>query len=289
MDLLSGAAGLLGPAILPFLPAAADYIATQDTNETNTNNANAANRTQAEIAERNIALQREFAQNGLRWRIEDAQAAGIHPLAALGAPGASFSPVTVGTTVPNYQSPMSGTGAALRDMGQNISRAVQSTMTPQEKIYSETTNALKLENMQLQNDLLRGQVSHINKQNQPATPSVAPRVITKPSEQTASSSDDHSRQAGSVNDYGFVRTASGGLAIVPSTDVKERIEDQLIPELSWAVRNYGSANLGLSKAPSEKEFPTKPGHKWSWDVWRQEFRQRPVNKPWYRGLTPLDD
>jgi len=33
----------------------------------------------------NASLQREMAQNGIRWRVEDAKAAGISPIAALGA------------------------------------------------------------------------------------------------------------------------------------------------------------------------------------------------------------
>lgn len=40
----------------------------------------------------NVALQREFAQHGIGWRVEDAQRSGLHPLFALGGSGASFSP-----------------------------------------------------------------------------------------------------------------------------------------------------------------------------------------------------
>lgn len=51
----------------------------------------------------NIALQREFAQNSIRWRVKDAKKAGLHPLFGLSGGGASFSPnpVTVsdGTTI----------------------------------------------------------------------------------------------------------------------------------------------------------------------------------------------
>lgn len=39
-----------------------------------------------------LAYQREFAQHGIRWRVADAKAAGIHPLAALGSPGAQYQP-----------------------------------------------------------------------------------------------------------------------------------------------------------------------------------------------------
>lgn len=41
---------------------------------------------------RNVALQREFAQNSIQWRVDDAKNAGIHPLYALGAQGASYTP-----------------------------------------------------------------------------------------------------------------------------------------------------------------------------------------------------
>lgn len=40
-------------------------------------------------------LQREFAQHGIRWKVADAKAAGLHPLYAIGAQGASYSPTTI--------------------------------------------------------------------------------------------------------------------------------------------------------------------------------------------------
>lgn len=45
-----------------------------------------------EQANSNAALQREFAQNGIRWRVEDAKAAGLHPMYALTGGGAAFAP-----------------------------------------------------------------------------------------------------------------------------------------------------------------------------------------------------
>lgn len=41
----------------------------------------------------NARLQREFAQNSIRWKVNDAKMAGIHPTYALGAQGTSFSPM----------------------------------------------------------------------------------------------------------------------------------------------------------------------------------------------------
>lgn len=67
--------------------------------------------------------QREFARMGIRWRVEDAKAAGIHPLYALGAQTSSFSPVAVGDTM----------GPAIAQAGQDISRAMDATRTANER------------------------------------------------------------------------------------------------------------------------------------------------------------
>lgn len=84
-------------------------------------NAEAAERVQRE----NIALQREFAQSGIQWRVADAKAAGLHPLYAIGGSGASFSPnpVVVGGG-------SSGGGVDYSEMGQNVGRAVAATLDP---------------------------------------------------------------------------------------------------------------------------------------------------------------
>lgn len=68
-----------------------------------------ANRTSERMARDQMRLQREFAQKGIQWRVEDAKAAGLHPLAALGANPANYSPVGL-----QQQNPMAdmGQGAA---------------------------------------------------------------------------------------------------------------------------------------------------------------------------------
>ena len=47
----------------------------------------------AEANEKNREMQYDFAQHGIQWKVQDAMAAGLHPLSALGAvtPGASPS------------------------------------------------------------------------------------------------------------------------------------------------------------------------------------------------------
>lgn len=81
-----------------------------------------ASRSAESAANKNADLQREFAKNSIRWRVADAKAAGIHPLAALGSQGISASPVYVGSG-----------DAGLSAAGQDIGRAISAAATPAEK------------------------------------------------------------------------------------------------------------------------------------------------------------
>lgn len=75
------------------------------------------------------ALQREFAQNGIRWRVEDAKAAGLHPLFALGGGGSAYTPsaqsVSFGSD--NHM------GRAVSEAGQHIARSIQPSMTAEQR------------------------------------------------------------------------------------------------------------------------------------------------------------
>lgn len=77
-------------------------------------------------AARSEALQREFAQHGVQWRVEDAKRAGVHPVYALTGAGAAYSPsaVSVGG---------SDSGVDFQRMGQNFDRAVAAQETPEQK------------------------------------------------------------------------------------------------------------------------------------------------------------
>lgn len=72
-----------------------------------------ANKANKAMAAQQEALQREFAQQGIRWKVADAKAAGLHPLYAIGAQGAQYSPVS-------YSDSM---GPAIAQAGQQISSA----------------------------------------------------------------------------------------------------------------------------------------------------------------------
>lgn len=69
---------------------------------------------------RQVALQKEFAQKGIQWKVKDALKAGVHPLAALGANTVSYSPVSVGT--PDFGG-----------IGQDIGRAIDAGSTQNQR------------------------------------------------------------------------------------------------------------------------------------------------------------
>lgn len=101
----------------------------------------------------NAALQREFAQNSIRWRVADARAAGIHPIYALGAPTISASPSYVGATADNSM------GAALANAGQDIGRAINATRTTPERVLALQEAQLRLESLKLDNDVKRASLA----------------------------------------------------------------------------------------------------------------------------------
>lgn len=123
-------------------------------------------------AEKQAQLQREFAQNGIRWKVADAAAAGIHPLYALGANTVSYSPVSVGTD--------------FASVGQNLGRAIDAGRTGVEKgnAFEKTVQALTIQKMGLENDLL---ASNLRTINQPGHPPTRPGGGTTASPATMSS------------------------------------------------------------------------------------------------------
>lgn len=117
--------------------------------------------------EHSEAVQREFAQSGIQWRVEDAIKAGLHPLAALGGGGASFSSPTtsVGSIggAPSRSSSSGGSpiGSAVSAMGQDISRAMSASASQdtRNQMMQNSVNELQLEGLKLRNDLTKAQLA----------------------------------------------------------------------------------------------------------------------------------
>lgn len=255
---------------------------------------------------RNEALQREFAQNGIRWRVEDAKAAGLHPLAAIGAAGAGYSPtisagggsynVDFGRNLP------SDTGASLANMGQGLGRAISATQTPQER--AETAYEMTVKRQQIaSNDLdLQIKAAQLARYSQPGQTGggvpIGQSVVAnshgvyeaKPYEATTVNPGAPYAAAGPAQSENEYRNNSqGGLTSYPSSGMN--IDEMGSPGyLGWMWRNRVLPFFGDTKsAPPRSMLP--PGAigwvhhfgEWHPNWGTRSFRNFPQNSYPYRG------
>lgn len=244
----------------------------------------------------NYEHQKEFAQNGIRWKVADAKAAGLHPLAALGASTAQYTPATALGDSPDW--------SFLSDMGQNIGRAVDAKRTQQERVEQQAKQdaafRLKAENQKAENDLIRAQTASIQQdmalrqakaseqavrtqQQVPAMPSLrrdgsviagqgdatSPAGIeTKPAEIVVNDPQTRTAEAGSHPDKRWLRTSTGGYQPVRSEAAQNALEDDIVGSFRYDMRN-GLANMANNQdnAPPRAFLPDggRGNYFWFWD------------------------
>lgn len=201
-------------------------------------------------ARKQVQLQREFAQNGIRWKVVDAKAAGLHPLAALGAQTTSYQPVQVGDT---------SLGSSLSEMGQNIGRAVDATMTRRERQEQQRRNDL-IQGMQLANQeaelksRLASTASQIKLNDAharyyEAMASVAgqPRNPSFPSGVAPSSGQAGFIEANVIPDMSLVNYGDGSYGVGASDDWKQRNDDDKLEQVSLWTRNKVAPRFGMTR------------------------------------------
>lgn len=259
-------------AILPsVISAGASLFGASKTNKAN--NANAA-------ADRQLQL--DAAQKGIQWKVADAKAAGVHPIYALGAAPFNMSPTSIGQA--------DGWSAA----GQDLGRAAGALMSERERraevgrMAADRAERARREGIlfnqqvdrnSLENDFLRSRIAMLNA---PGTPpgfpssggsDVGPGVTrVVPARSTSPSVSSRAREAGSIRDYGYADNDYGGLRVVPSEDVHERIEDNWPQQLAWSMTNQILPFIDGLRPPSADEFPLPRGfHTWAWSAPHQAF------------------
>ena len=215
------------------------------------------------VAGMNYEAQKEFAQNGIRWKVEDAKRAGIHPLYALGASTQGYSPS--GGYTGDY-----GISDAAAHFGQGYERAQQAKMTKEERDKQDVRDAIQdmaaLEDLQQKRRMNDAQIRLANSEIfrnfalstnalrktglPPAMPGGLGGVIagqgnsyatgqTTPeiSSVVTSEKGTPSVQAGSPPDVRFYRTLSGGRAPLPTEDAGDAMDAALGAGLQWSFRN----------------------------------------------------
>lgn len=256
-------------------------------------------RAQEHMHVQNLKAQERFAQEGIRWRVADAKAAGIHPLYALGATIPSYSPSTF---IPGDSGRSRDYGGALRGLGDaasGLARSMEAGRTARESMEAKLTD-LALKRAELENDLLSSQIALVQQQAQPRMPEIGPQaipgqadverngllitpsrqhVIQKPQEVTRTHPGAPSQEPHEIADLGFARTATG-LVPVPSKDMKDRIEDMMLPEFAWSLRNQLLPDYSAS--PPASLLP--PGAvKWRYNLSKGEWQ------PEYEGGRTRDE
>lgn len=250
--------------------------------------------------------QKLLATDGIRMRVNDAKAAGLHPLAAIGGGSAGYSPTTlIGSNIPDGGGSSRGSdiGGSLAQMGQGIGRAMAAVSTPEEKVESAfemTRKRQMVEKGDLENAFLAAQIQKITNPAQvgPGLPSnVGPfgggQVIPgQPNTYEPKPPEVTNRQTGTASDAGpaqpdvsWTRTPTG---ITPGMTKTFKGEGDISEPMSmqWLVRNQLTPMLGgTSTAPDmarvRAEFPGATGVYWDY----ARFEWRPTYHPSGKGAV----
>lgn len=248
-----------------------------------------------------LQIQKEFAMNGIRWKADDARAAGIHPAFALGAQTSSYSsnvgnssytPASSSSIAPFTGSSM---GSGIAQAGQDISRALQATRSEDQRAdaYTKTVQDLTIQKMGMENALLASQLSKVNQgggnpsfpstarknliDGQGNTPSSSKRHKIEPMESQYSAPKNAAIEPGQVTETGHTVTRSndaGGASRwspVQSDIAKDRLEEDMIGTLLWTWRNRIMPTFGGNYNPPN--VPLKKGKEWLYHPLTQEYLQ----------------
>ncbi|WP_304022971.1 hypothetical protein [Desulfovibrio piger] len=248
----------------------------------------------AAINKFNYEAQKEFAQNSIRWRVADAKAAGLHPLAALGAQASGYTPSAAIGDSPDF--------SFLQDVGQNIGRAIDAKRTNRERLEQERKQNLlfneELKGRQLQNQETQTRIDSMKwdmamqaarnaeqsvrtQQQVPAMPSLAPDGRTMPGQGDATSSSlfkvkppelaiSHPQtpaaEAGTHPEIRYFRTSDGGYSMARSEAYADSTDDDTAGMLSWELRNRVPAIFwdSSSSAPPNSYLPDGGAGAWGW-------------------------
>jgi hypothetical protein len=248
-------------------------------------------------ARRNAALQREFAQNSLQWKAADAKAAGLHPLAALGASGYSASPVYVGHDFGGVGQDLSRAAAAgatteERDrmgefMAQKVAAQDQRDWMREQQDYTRQMHQLDLERSRVQLDLARqqlaaSQAARLNQGGQvpPAAPSVYPGgylggpaggVTVKPTEVPTTVKGDSSMQQGVLPAGQKVDVGRGYTITVPSASVASMDNEVLSGLLTLGMLPFWPQELGNEFARRHHKFAPSRAARGVWEFFRRGY------------------
>lgn len=248
---------------------------------------------QKENLEKQAQLQREFAQNGIQWKVEDAKKAGIHPIYALGGSTASYTPSAMSIGADN------SLGAGIAAAGQDIGRAMYATQdaSGRSDMFSKTVQGLQLQRMGLENQLLASQIAKVNAPGTPPPmPALNDRVLLpgqaqstvpqpdwmadfkdllnyKPADIGPAVPGSPQLEPGVITSVRHAKTASG-YEPVPSTQMKQAIEDDFISEVVWNLKNRLGPIFGVNQTPPAGGVDPAKGEYWKYNPFLMEYQKK---------------
>lgn len=251
-----------------------------------------------------IALQKEFAQNSIQWKVEDAKKAGLHPLAALGVSGYQYTSPGL-ASVGRSGLDLSSVGGALSNMGQSVDRAREVGMTRAQRqkaeSFADASAALQLRHGQLQNEILELEVAskkaRLSQESMPGTPlavgpdgslliqgqgdsfmpasvnpvPASPRAagilnLTRP-DVVLNEPGRVSQVAGSNPDYSFQRLPGGAYAPTRIVNGQDPYEEDWLGGFSWNIRNRLVPALTGSRKTAPPKSWLPPGYTyWEFNI-----------------------
>jgi len=238
----------------------------------------------AQSAKQNIKLQKQFAQEGIQWKVADAKKAGIHPLYALGAQTHSFAPVQTG-------------GGNFSQMGQSVGRAIDAYRDRGERLdgFTKASQSLQLDSLKLDNDIKKAQLASLTATlNQAGTPppvpsagqrylvpgqgsTAGPLVDRQPTKVTIPDPSRPHNEAGASPEVGWNKTATGW-APGRSEKFAQSAEDDWAAGVGWNIRNRLVPMMSIKD--TRPPFNAGKGRMWEWNPWLQEYQSVPIpNKP----------
>lgn len=255
-----------------------------------------ANERASDIANNNVALQKEFAQTGVTWKARDVmrayQETGIHPLQLLGTGGASYSPVSAAFV------PDTSLGESIGKAGQSIERGMYASADrdAREMAMGMTTalNKLAIERGGLENELLRmriaSEAARLVQSPAVGLPSVnrrylvdgqnlntelrspvaqGPGIDEQPLKRVTPGPGDPSSEPGAVTSRGWLRNADNSWSPVKSKDAQERLEDDFWGTTKHFITNTLVPMFSPNSVPPP--FPAPAGKSWYVD-WKGDWR-----------------
>lgn len=256
------------------------------------------------IAREQMRLQKEFAQNGIQWRVEDAKKAGLHPLYAIGASGATYTPVSQDSSA--MGNAVADAGAYLgKAVDQSIDRATRKELEQENVEYQRLMREGNIEMMRqnilgkkLDNDYVMQQLKNSQKtlaSGNPGRPlavstpmgeifvnnpdvkrytskvsgngaSALAGVNLKKADVTLSTPENPAQVAGANSDYQLIRSRDG-YEIVASQPFADATDDDYIAKGLWQFRHFIGDRLDPPDNLNSASYPL-PNWAPKGTVWR---------------------